>query len=1132
MRPLRLTMQAFASYGRKDTLIDFTKPGQNLFLITGDTGAGKTTIFDAIVFALYGEASSGANKKDGAELQSQFVDYDVQPFVELEFSEKNGEDAEIYIVRRVPRHVRPLKRGSGVREESGSVSLTMPDGTEYPQKETDKKLEEIVGLTKEQFMQVAMIAQGEFMELLRAKSDDKKEIFRKLFHTELFQRIVEELKSRGDELKTEIGRIRTACQTEISHIVVPEELECGYEEAEVLRQLKERILASDRLNVADMEKLLAQLQALCEKLETGQEKALKLYEETGRLRDEKRDAFTGAQSLLKSFEQLESAGKALAECAAEESEIGKTVKLVARIHDAYEIQGEYRRFHDAEVAAAEIERNLKAQQAALPGLEEVCEEAVRAEAQAKAAQDAQLEDFTKVSERVKKTLEILGKIKLESENAASLEKELHKAEAAEAQAGKTLKDLEAREQEWKARSEQLKDADKLLALWKIKCGEADGIVADVDSAIKAQREVEAQRKKADQAKQDYAAAREQYGCKNAEYVAKQTAYLDAQAGFIARENLRDGEPCPVCGSIEHPHPCRLSEENQDLTREMIDTLAGETAKLQQEQEEKAGAAKSASEVLAEKTDKLAEMLENLQKRMAKSVADVPGDFAPESRLEQVLGQALESRLEQMEGQAPESRLEQASGQEAESRFEQASGLAPESKFEQASELAPEFTLEQASELLSTWRQSLDAEGTRLQEDAAAFAQVQESLKGVDEKKQSLKEAAEQEAQKVINAKTALAGSRASLAKLEEDRDYPTESEAQAALSAAALSKKEKDEAYKSASQTAAEARQKRDKTRALIERYHKELPVQKEECGSRRAAYENIREEKDLAEPEWMEITEKYPKSETDRLQAGVEEYHRKKANAEGMYKTAKEAIGDRTRPDIEELEAAKIKAEEELDIAQKELARYREAYKDNFNAYQALAPKMEERGRIIQNYTRLDSLRRRLDGNVTDARMDIETFVQRYYLQRILHRANARFLEMSAGQFEMRLVEEEQAGKGRNRGLDLMVYSTVTGREREVRTLSGGESFMAALSLALGMADQIQESSAAINLDIMFIDEGFGSLDEHSRGQAVKVLQQMAGGSRLIGIISHVTELKQEIEDQLLVSKDEDGSHIRWQIS
>ena len=219
MRPLRLTMRAFGSYGRQTT-IDFEQTNQNLFLITGDTGAGKTTIFDAIVFALYGEASSGANKKNGAELQSQFVDFDVPPFVELTFSEGEGEDREVYTVRRVPRHVRPRKRGGGVMEESGSVTLLLPDGSEYPQKEADKKLEEIVGLTKNQFMQVAMIAQGEFMDLLRAKSDEKKVIFRKLFHTELYEKIVSELGRRKKEKQQEMGKIRTVCQTEVSHVNV------------------------------------------------------------------------------------------------------------------------------------------------------------------------------------------------------------------------------------------------------------------------------------------------------------------------------------------------------------------------------------------------------------------------------------------------------------------------------------------------------------------------------------------------------------------------------------------------------------------------------------------------------------------------------------------------------------------------------------------------------------------------------------------------------------------------------------------------------------------------------------------------------------------------------------------------
>ena len=206
--------------------------------------------------------------------------------------------------------------------------------------------------------------------------------------------------------------------------------------------------------------------------------------------------------------------------------------------------------------------------------------------------------------------------------------------------------------------------------------------------------------------------------------------------------------------------------------------------------------------------------------------------------------------------------------------------------------------------------------------------------------------------------------------------------------------------------------------------------------------------------------------------------------------------------------------------------------YTGNRQVLQSLQSGKEKREAVIQEHTRLDTLYRLVSGNVSGSRMDLETFAQRYYLNRILAASNRRFQEMSAGQYELRMLDAEKAGVGKNRGLDLMVYSTVTGREREVRTLSGGESFMAALSLALGMADQIQESSASIHLDMMFIDEGFGSLDDRSRDQAVRVLKEMAGGNRLIGIISHVTELKQEIDDQLVVTKRDDGSHVRWQLT
>ena len=290
--------------------------------------------------------------------------------------------------------------------------------------------------------------------------------------------------------------------------------------------------------------------------------------------------------------------------------------------------------------------------------------------------------------------------------------------------------------------------------------------------------------------------------------------------------------------------------------------------------------------------------------------------------------------------------------------------------------------------------------------------------------------------------------------------------------------------------------------------------------------------EKQMTEPEWQEITAGHPKSEYQKLQEEIDEYSRNMAAAQGSYEAAQRSIGGQARPDLEEFEKEKNDAEKKLEEAEAAYTNNNEIFRTNTGVLNALAPKMEERTRIVQESSRIGSMYERMAGKVKNARMDIETYVQRYHLQRILYAANARFQDMSAGQFELRMKDISQAGSGKNRGLDLMVYSTVTGKEREVRTLSGGESFMAALSLALGMADQIRENSASINLDVMFIDEGFGSLDDHSRNQAVKVLQQMAGGSKLIGIISHVTELKQEIEDQLIVTKDENGSHAAWQIS
>ena len=1063
MRPLRLTMQAFGSYGKR-TVIDFEQTNQNLFLITGDTGAGKTTIFDAIVFALYGEASSGMNKKNGTELQSQYVGPGVEPFVELVFSEAAGDGREEYTVRRVPRHFRPLKRGTGMKEESESVALTMPDGSEYPQKETDRKLEEIVGLTKSQFMQVAMIAQGEFMELLRAKSDDKKMIFRKLFHTELYAKIVEELGKRRKGKQQEMAQIRTVCQTEVSHVDVPED----YEQAEELKELKKRIASSDRLSVVGMERLLEGLERLCGILKERCGQAQKEYDAADRNHLEKRDAYTAGVQLLKRFDELEQAELELAACDSEEDEIRETEEKVQRISRAYEIQAVFQRYMDAVRTAENTRKNLSEQEAAIPVLTEAGKEAQREAEAAEEGLGREIRKFTQVSERVQKSMEVFSRIRQVREETAFAQAECRRAEQEAEEAQKKVQSLEESERQWRSQAEDLSESEITRERWQSECAKADEIGQEIAAAKASAKEVQAQRKAADQAKKSFAEASAIYETKNQEYETMRRTFLNEQAGLIAREQLRPGVPCPVCGSLEHPNPCEIREEHKDLSREALDAAEREVGRLRERQEKAASAAQSASILLEEKENSLTEALRRLRQKLSENLPDH----------------------------------------------------------------AEVKTLGQAEEKLGSWKESLRREGDRLAENIQTLKKLRGYLLGIDEKKAALKTAAEQASQKAVDAKTTFAAKQTELEHLETSRDYQSEEEAETALAKAEKERKNAEAVSRAARRKAQQAESARTKADALISRYKSELPVQDEECGKRKDSYEKIMEEKDLSETEWKELTEKYTRGDAAAFQERAEAWQKRKTAAMSRRDSAKAAIGGQDRPVPEVLKNAAETAEKELKDAQSRLEEARNYYKANVSVYDSLKPVMEERGKIMEEHRRLDDLYNLLSGNVTGSRMDIETYVQRCYLERILCAANRRFEEMSAGQFELRMFDIDKAGKGKNRGLDLMVYSTVTGKEREVRTLSGGESFMAALCLALGMADQIQESAASVNLDMMFIDEGFGSLDEHSRDKAVRVLQEMAGGSRLIGIISHVTELKQEIEDQLIVTKDEEGSHVRWQIS
>ncbi|MDE6636514.1 MAG: DNA repair protein, partial [Lachnospiraceae bacterium] len=309
--------------------------------------------------------------------------------------------------------------------------------------------------------------------------------------------------------------------------------------------------------------------------------------------------------------------------------------------------------------------------------------------------------------------------------------------------------------------------------------------------------------------------------------------------------------------------------------------------------------------------------------------------------------------------------------------------------------------------------------------------------------------------------------------------------------------------YIQAENLLSELRKKQHETVTLIQKLEEDIPLHRADYSGRNTEYKEALGNAGMDEDEWKGLVESYDVKNVDEWQQDINSYNERKAAATNQYNTAKEAIEGREKPDMEHLEKERDEAEEEARTLSEKYDAIKILDSNNNEIYRGMKKLMDERIETVGISARIERLYRTVSGNMSGARMDLETYVQRNYLEQILHAANIRFREMSSGQYEFRMYDINKAGEGKNRGLDLMIYSAVTGKEREIRTLSGGESFMAALSLALGIADRIQTGSASIDLEMMFIDEGFGMLDEYSRIQAVKVLKEMAGGNKMIGIIS-----------------------------
>lgn len=1060
MRPIYLKLKAFGSYG-EEQVVDFTKPTQNLFLITGDTGAGKTTIFDAMVFALYGEASSNANKKSGMILQSQFAPEDEVPRVEFQFEEIENGEPVTYTIIRSPEYLRRTKRktknGATHKKESAKAELILPDGTIYnKEKSPNNKIIDIVGLNKSQFMQVAMIAQGEFMELLRASSDEKKEIFRKLFHTELYNKMVEILQTKKKEKERDLGVIKTRIQEIAVNVRLPED----YPEVEAYEEYYKQIQDGTMAILPEYVEILSDLCRYCGK-------ALKeiddRWKENHHLLEEKKKEYISLSSWWEIYAQYQKNKKTYEACLSKEEEMKQLHSWLENTKKAKEIYPYEKAYKDAVASCEKYQKDIADYEASYPETEKGWKEASEQLMAYKPVYEEEHKLFIDRQKEVEEARSLFEKISEQYRQLAVQQKAMDACKKSRDEKEQALN--KTKEKKTAARTLQLqyKDAEMRYALYKEegnkynekqqKWVDLKKVMADCENLKK---EISDQRTAFLQLEKE----REQLF---KIYDDAEKCFLREQVGILA-DQLEEGQPCPVCGSLHHPEPaCKTQEEN---------------IPSQQDVEEKRDAWTRKKEEAYNLSTDIKVMMENLKQKQETIQIDTE-------------------------------------------------------------ELCSFFDVDQADQLeagMLTYKASLKEKGTKLVAEVKTYRQAVEEEENYTKEEKTCQEAFENARDEYTQAEKLYFAGKQLLEDLQLKKKYASSEEIDQLLQEAEVRWNRHKTRYEEFISQEKERKTEKERQATLLKQWKETLPGELERCDRRKKEYEEAYGTRGFSsKDQWRAYYDQLDEELLDENTALYETFTETRSASKNHMESNEKLLHleEGMKPPLEETAEEKKKLqdqEEAMDPIKEDL---KSMTRRNKEALERLQSGREKRERFIEEYNNINNLYTKIAGRTSgENKMDLETYVQRYYLEQILVKANRRFEKLSAGQFRLALKDIKEAGKGKNEGLDLMVDSLVTGKRREIRSLSGGESFMAALSLALGMADQIQEQSSALQLDMMFIDEGFGSLDETSRNQAIRVLKEMAGGNKLIGIISHVGELKQELDNQLVITKDDRGSHCKWSIS
>lgn len=913
MRPIKLTMSAFGPYAG-ETVIDFEMLGENgIYLISGDTGAGKTTIFDGIVFALYGDASG--EKREPSMLRSKYAKPETPTFAELVFKYAD----KLYTVRRNPAYMRKKLKGEGYTEQSADCCFTYPDGRVVTKKaEVDEAVNKIVGVSKDQFLQIAMIAQGDFLKTLTAKTEERKEILRYIFKTKRFLNLQEKLKDRYSEASELVKDAQSSMAQYIDGI------SCAEENPLFIQVQRAK---ANELPILDVITVLETLIKQDENSDKELNSEIQIIEKQ----------LCDVNSLLGKLEDYKKLSKEL--CT-----VGKAIELKSdKFEQAKELlESEKERFKETEVLNSESAK-IKAE---LPRYDELEMQNKKIEAihQKLKADEKSLVDKNALLVGITETLKKLKAEKSTLEKAGENKEKLTSERNAAEEMKKNLEILK----------KSLKDYDTMLASLE----EKQKIYLEAMNT--AQQSLEA-------------------------YNEMNKSFLNEQAGILAQQ-LKEDSPCPVCGSTVHPN---IAQKSDSAPTE------SELKKAKQKSEKAQSDAANASNVCAVIKGKAETAKANIEIQLEKLIGNTDINSSKEKINDLINGKIEIIKKLNLEITAEEKNIKRKSELEI---------IIPKTENE----------TEKLKNDISSLKTNIASCKASLEEITHQLTKLKSSLCFADK----------------ITAEKKL------------------------------LEIESKSESLKKSFESA-------QNNYGRCEKEIIELKAKEEQLKKQLESSEKIDEEK---------VKEKQ-KSLTVQKQSKFE---------------LRTAI-------IAQLSA-------------------------NRSVFDNIIKKKDEINTLEKNLVLVKSLCFTANGRISGKeRIMLETYIQMTYFDRIIARANTRFMIMSDGQYELK---RSQTAKNlqSSEGLSLDVIDHYNGSQRSVNTLSGGESFKASLSLALGLSDEIQASAGGIRLDTMFVDEGFGSLDDESLNQAMNALKGLTEGNRLVGIISHVNELKERIDRQIIVSKDRLG--------